>query len=108
MKCIPFMLIFFFFQVPNLSWKDVIVELDHAEFIVKDRQGLNLLFTGLRLGLQNQVFHPEMFPVDIIYRHWKNGEGQVCKTVITIQRESGEPQFHSRSCCLLTLIVLHF
>ncbi|KAJ9577751.1 hypothetical protein L9F63_005671, partial [Diploptera punctata] len=62
--------------VPNLVWKDVIVELDHPEFVVKDRQGLNVLFTGLRLGLQNQVFHPEMFPVDCIYRHWKSAESQ--------------------------------
>lgn len=61
---------------PSLSWNDVIVELDYAEFMVKDRQALSLLFTALRLGLQNQGFHPEMFPVDLLYRHWKNAEGQ--------------------------------
>jgi hypothetical protein len=65
------------FQVPALSWNDVILELDHTEFVVKDRQGVNLLFTALRLGLQNQGFHPEMFPVDFLYRHWKNADGQV-------------------------------
>lgn len=64
-------------QAPSLSWNDVIIELDYAEFMVKDRQGLTLLFTALRLGLQNQGFHPEMFPVDLLYRHWKNAEGQV-------------------------------
>jgi hypothetical protein len=64
-------------QVPSLLWKDVIMELDYAEFMVKDRQGLTLLFTALRLGLQNQGFHPEMFPVDCLYRHWKNADGQV-------------------------------
>jgi CCR4-NOT transcription complex subunit 1 len=64
-------------QAPSLLWNEVIVELDYAEFMVKDRQGLNLLFTALRLGLQSQGFHPEMFPVEILYRHWKNAEGQV-------------------------------
>jgi CCR4-NOT transcription complex subunit 1 len=64
-------------QAPSLSWNEVIIELDYAEFMVKDRQGLTLLFAALRLGLQNQVFHPEMFPVDLFYRHWKNAEGQV-------------------------------
>ncbi|XP_044732731.1 CCR4-NOT transcription complex subunit 1 isoform X2 [Chrysoperla carnea] len=61
---------------PNLSWTDVVIELDHPEFIIKDRAGLNLLFTTLRLGLQNNGFHPELFPVDSLYRHWKNIEGQ--------------------------------
>lgn len=62
--------------VPNLSWSDVVLELDHAEFVIKDRQGLNLLFTALRQGLQNQGFHPDIFPVDGLYRHWKNADGQ--------------------------------
>ncbi|XP_021921568.1 CCR4-NOT transcription complex subunit 1 isoform X2 [Zootermopsis nevadensis] len=62
--------------VPSLSWDDIIIELDHAEFVVKDRQGLNLLFIALRLGLQNQGFRPEIFPVDFLYRHWKNADGQ--------------------------------
>jgi CCR4-NOT transcription complex subunit 1 len=60
-----------------LPWKDIVVELDHTEFVVKDRQGLNLLFTGLTLGLQSHGFHSEMFPVDLLYRHWKNADGQV-------------------------------
>lgn len=62
---------------PNLSWQDVLRELDHAEFIIKDRAGLSLLFTALRLGLQSQGFHPDRFPVDLIYRHWKHAESQV-------------------------------
>ncbi|XP_076649788.1 CCR4-NOT transcription complex subunit 1 isoform X4 [Halictus rubicundus] len=60
----------------TLSWNDVIVKLDHAEFIIKDRQGLNLLITGLRLGLQHQGYLPDMFPVELFYRHWDNVEGQ--------------------------------
>lgn len=64
-------------QVPNLQWNDVILELDHADFLVKDRQGLSLLFTALRLGLQGQGFHPDRFPVDLLYRHWKHADSQV-------------------------------
>ncbi|XP_026678412.1 LOW QUALITY PROTEIN: CCR4-NOT transcription complex subunit 1 [Diaphorina citri] len=30
-----------------------------------------------RLGLQSQGFHPDRFPVDQIYRHWKHAESQV-------------------------------
>ncbi|XP_012340948.1 CCR4-NOT transcription complex subunit 1 isoform X3 [Apis florea] len=60
----------------TLSWNEVIVKLDHAEFIIKDRQGLNLLITGLRLGLQHQGYPPDMFPVELFYRHWDNVEGQ--------------------------------
>uniref|UniRef100_A0A8D9AYG7 CCR4-NOT transcription complex subunit 1 n=1 Tax=Cacopsylla melanoneura TaxID=428564 RepID=A0A8D9AYG7_9HEMI len=62
---------------PNLSWHDVLRELDHAEFIIKDRAGFSLLFTALRLGLQSQGFHPDQFPVELIYRHWKHAESQV-------------------------------
>lgn len=61
---------------PNLPWNNVILELDHPEFIVKDRLGLVLLITALRLGLQNLGFHPDTFPIDHLYRRWKNVEGQ--------------------------------
>lgn len=64
-------------QVPNLQWNDVILELDHADFLVKDRQGLSLLFTALRLGLQGHGFHSDRFPVDLLYRHWKHADSQV-------------------------------
>lgn len=61
---------------PNLQWNSVIIELDHSEFAVKERQGLILLITALRLGLQNLGFHPETFPIDQLYRRWTNIEGQ--------------------------------
>ena len=54
----------------------MIAKLDHAEFIIKDRQGLNLLMTGLRLGLQNHNYPMELFPVELFYRHWENVKGQ--------------------------------
>lgn len=60
-----------------MSWLDVIKELDHTDFLIKDRQGLVLLYTALRLGLKPQGFHAENFPVEMIYRHWSNSEAQV-------------------------------
>ncbi|XP_055707339.1 CCR4-NOT transcription complex subunit 1 isoform X2 [Phlebotomus papatasi] len=62
--------------VPSLSWKDVCVGLDHAEFVLKDRAGLNLLITTLRLGLQSMT-PAQNFPAECLYRHWTNTEGQL-------------------------------
>ncbi|XP_031355964.1 CCR4-NOT transcription complex subunit 1 [Photinus pyralis] len=61
---------------PTLQWSSVILELDHSEFVIKDRQGLIMLLSALRLGLKNVGFHPETFPVDHLYRRWTNVEGQ--------------------------------
>ncbi|XP_017106115.2 CCR4-NOT transcription complex subunit 1 isoform X1 [Drosophila bipectinata] len=59
--------------VPQLNWKDVCLELDHPEFVLKDRIGLDLLLTILRLATSSSLFpHPEC-----IYRHWANTEGQL-------------------------------
>ncbi|XP_002033104.2 CCR4-NOT transcription complex subunit 1 isoform X2 [Drosophila sechellia] len=59
--------------VPQLNWKDVCMELDHPEFVLKDRIGLELLLTILRLATGSNIFpHPEC-----IYRHWANTEGQL-------------------------------
>lgn len=52
-------------------------ELDHADFLIKDRQGLVLVFTALRLGLKAQGYNLENFPIEMIYRHWSNSEAQV-------------------------------
>ncbi|XP_050542433.1 CCR4-NOT transcription complex subunit 1-like [Daktulosphaira vitifoliae] len=62
---------------PSLLWLDVIKELDHAEFMIKDRQGLVLLFSTIRIGLKGQGYHMENFPVEMIYRHWTNSESQM-------------------------------
>ena len=61
---------------PTLHWKEIIYDLDHAGFAVKDRQGLILLVKALKTGLQVQGFSGA-FPVDMFYRQWKNTEGQV-------------------------------
>lgn len=61
----------------NLNWKEVILQLDHPEFIVPDRQGLSLLFTILRLGLQSAGYPSNIFPVEYLCRRWTNLEGQM-------------------------------
>ncbi|GBP76975.1 CCR4-NOT transcription complex subunit 1 [Eumeta japonica] len=63
--------------VSNLNWKEVILHLDHPEFIIPDRQGLCLLFTILRLGLQSAGYPANVFPVDYLCRRWANLEGQM-------------------------------
>lgn len=60
----------------TLDWKEVIYELDHSEFLVKDRHGLLFLIKALKLGFQVQGFHGP-FPVDMFYRQWNNSNGQV-------------------------------
>ena len=60
----------------TLHWKEIIYELDHPGFLVKDRQGLILLIKALKLGFQVQGFQGP-FPVDMFYRQWKNSDGQV-------------------------------
>jgi CCR4-NOT transcription complex subunit 1 len=66
--------------VPNLNWKEVCLGLDHPEFVIKDRAGLNLLITIIRLGFQSSGMG-QNFPAECIYRHWTNVEGQL--TLIT-------------------------
>ncbi|KAI4469623.1 ccr4-not transcription complex [Holotrichia oblita] len=61
---------------PNLQWGSVIRELDNPNFVIKDRTGLCTLISALKMGLQNNGFYPETFPVDHLYRRWNNYEGQ--------------------------------
>ncbi|XP_059059892.1 CCR4-NOT transcription complex subunit 1-like isoform X2 [Achroia grisella] len=61
----------------NLNWKEVILQLDNPEFLVPDRQGLGLLFSILRLGLQSAGYPSNIFPVDYLCRRWVNLEGQM-------------------------------
>lgn len=61
----------------NLNWKEVILQFDHPEFVVPDRQGLSLLFTILRLGLQSAGYPPNIFPVEYLCRRWSNMDGQM-------------------------------
>lgn len=61
----------------NMNWKEVILQLDHPEFIVPDRNALTLLFTILRLGLQSAGYPANIFPVEYLCRRWTNLDGQM-------------------------------
>ncbi len=61
---------------PTLHWKEIVLELDHPGFVVKDRQGLILLIKALKLGFHVQGLACP-FPVDTFYRAWKNLDGQL-------------------------------
>ncbi|GFQ94535.1 CCR4-NOT transcription complex subunit 1 [Trichonephila clavata] len=58
-------------DITTLDWKEVVHELDNPDFLLKDRKGLKLLWQGLTLGLGQ-----EPFPMDKMYRRWRNTEGQ--------------------------------
>lgn len=62
--------------VPELSWKDVCLKLDHPEFIIKDPPALSLLITTIRLGMTSNG-HNNPFPAECLYRRWANIEGQL-------------------------------
>lgn len=59
------------FKVPHISWKDIIKEFDYPEFYIKDKFGFRLIIIALKKGLK------EGFPIEFLYRIWKNVEGQV-------------------------------
>lgn len=65
--------------VPNLQWTEVLMELDHADFIVKDRQGLTIVINALRLGIQTSSvsFHWDKFFTDQVYKPWKHPDSQL-------------------------------
>lgn len=56
---------------PKLDWKLVVKEFDHAEFIIRDRVALKLVVQAIKRVLRDP------FPIEHIYRTWKNSEGQV-------------------------------
>ena len=53
---------------PTLHWKEIIYELDHPGFIVKDRMGLQLLITALKMGFRVQGLGGA-FPVLCLWLH---------------------------------------
>uniref|UniRef100_A0A240PK76 Uncharacterized protein n=1 Tax=Anopheles epiroticus TaxID=199890 RepID=A0A240PK76_9DIPT len=62
--------------VPNLNWKEVCLALDHPEFMLKDRAGLSLLLTIIKMGLQASNMG-QVFPGECLYQRWTNVEGQL-------------------------------
>lgn len=63
-------------------WIDIIQELDGGDLLLKDRQGLTLLISTLKLGLQSQGYSANQFPVELFYRPWKHPESQVRSLII--------------------------
>lgn len=57
---------------PNCDFTEVISDLDHPGFIVKDRQGLHILTAGILKGLRGKIF-----PITTLYKPWNNKEEQV-------------------------------
>ena len=56
---------------PHLQWKEVVAELDHRDFYVNSKEGLKIIVRALSKALN------EPFPIELIFRQWKNTEGQV-------------------------------
>lgn len=59
-------------QLPNLSWKDVLRDLDQPEFILKDKQSLKIVVQAFKRALKETPF-----PIELIYRVWNNIDGQL-------------------------------
>lgn len=57
-------------MVPNFAWKEVVKEFDYPEFFLKDKMSLRLIVQALKKVLKDP------FPIDYLYRIWKNTEGQ--------------------------------
>lgn len=57
--------------MPNFAWKEVVREFDYPEFFLKDKMSLRLVVQAVKKVLKDP------FPVDYLYRIWKNTEGQV-------------------------------
>ena len=57
--------------VPTLHWKQVILELDHPGFLVKNPDVIRLILLAFHRATS------EMFPIEAIYKPWNNPFGQV-------------------------------
>ena len=57
-------------------WRDVVLKLDQADFIIQNKQGLRILTQGLFRGLT------DVFPIEALCQPWKNTEGQVGRICI--------------------------
>lgn len=64
---------------PKIDWKNVVKEFDHAEFIIRDRVALKLITQAIKRVLRDP------FPIEHIYRTWKNSEGQLSWIIHSIK-----------------------
>jgi len=58
--------------VSHFQWKEIVKELDHPEFMIRDKFGFKLVVQALK-----RVLRPDQFPIEYVYRQWKNNEGQL-------------------------------
>ena len=65
---------------PNLQWKDVVKELDHPEFLIKDKSALRLVINGVKRAIR-----ADQFPIEHVYRTWSNPEGQLSLIIHSIK-----------------------
>ena len=56
------------------NWKEVVYEMDHPRFLIRDMAGLRILLTALQLDLQTEG---ATFPAEVLYQSWSNAEGQL-------------------------------
>lgn len=53
------------FEAPNLNWSEVVMHLDHPNFLVRNKGQLQFLMTLLLTG-----FGASPFPISLLYREW--------------------------------------
>lgn len=58
--------------VPNLNWMQVVQELDHPGFLIKDVKGLRTIVYAYFKSAPNTNF-----PIQLIYKPWSNSMGQL-------------------------------
>ena len=56
------------------NWKEVVYEMDHPRFLIRDMAGLRILLIALQLDLQTEG---ATFPAEVLYQSWSNAEGQL-------------------------------
>ncbi len=59
--------------MPTFQWKEIVKEFDYPEFILKDKIALRIIVLAIKRTIREQ------FPIEHLYRVWKNTEGQVSR-----------------------------
>jgi len=59
------------YQVPNLIWRDVILELDYPGFFLPSPEALGLIMSVYRVASRDP------FPMESLYLGWECPKGQV-------------------------------
>lgn len=75
-KSEPLLNISLFHQVPNLIWREVMLELDYPGFFLPSPEALSLIMTTHRMVSRDP------FPLEVLYLGWDNPKGQVEKAMM--------------------------